>query len=669
MRSANEGPFLLSDDGKRYQGIKNPDGSEFEIYSVGNGGILLNQSIAAEVSVSVSSVVENYNMLPSASVEKGNVFALLDHTLYKSNGKEWTYIPGTGPMSDMFALPVTKVLPTGSADNVAINAAIAAAGAAGGGIIELVDGVYSLNNPILSRVSNVYIKGAGIDKTIIRCSSTFTTLVTTAVIGFVPNTTHIVNYGVFGGLTIDKRTNAKDANGIAAQKNSLTDFLECYNGFFAGVKVLGNGSYSNGPYEIWGQGVTGFSVFGCEADGNHPTFIAKATTSDHQGLELYGGSDVFFFNNAINNIAHISANIQTIAASYARSNENVHMWDNIFSTARTAIMVSAGFDATRGPADNIDIFIHNNVATKMALLGIYHSIGSGSLTRPPRLSNINIYQNNITMATVAQGAYDIQQAISIDNSATTVNFIDVNEYDISDNTISLAQPITSTPIVRLGRIKNINFIGNVLFTPAASFTAGNVVGMLLSACANILIAKNKIDGARLYALQVQTSRLINIIDNEFYNYNLYAGGVAGVFMDAAGGGNRFIRIASNSVKTSTETSMASHINLGAATNDGITYENNRIVSNASAVALYGTGGGATNLVNTSLPPINRFTVAAAASFVLTDLRIKAESFIELQQVTGATAISIGSVVCADGQATITFGASNSETFRFRVIND
>jgi lysophospholipase L1-like esterase len=34
MRSANEGPFLLSDDGNRYQGIKNPDGSEFELSGV-----------------------------------------------------------------------------------------------------------------------------------------------------------------------------------------------------------------------------------------------------------------------------------------------------------------------------------------------------------------------------------------------------------------------------------------------------------------------------------------------------------------------------------------------------------------------------------------------------------------------------------------------------------
>jgi lysophospholipase L1-like esterase len=34
MRSANEGPFLLSDDGKKYQGIKNPDGSEFELAGV-----------------------------------------------------------------------------------------------------------------------------------------------------------------------------------------------------------------------------------------------------------------------------------------------------------------------------------------------------------------------------------------------------------------------------------------------------------------------------------------------------------------------------------------------------------------------------------------------------------------------------------------------------------
>jgi peptidoglycan/xylan/chitin deacetylase (PgdA/CDA1 family) len=53
MRSANEGPFLLSDDGKRYQGIKNPDGSEFFLNS-GN-------EFAIEYPVSFGMVFNDHN--------------------------------------------------------------------------------------------------------------------------------------------------------------------------------------------------------------------------------------------------------------------------------------------------------------------------------------------------------------------------------------------------------------------------------------------------------------------------------------------------------------------------------------------------------------------------------------------------------------------------------
>jgi hypothetical protein len=177
-----------------------------------------------------------------------------------------------------------------------------------------------------------------------------------------------------------------------------------------------------------------------------------------------------------------------------------------------------------------------------------------------------------------------------------------------------------------------------------------------------------IDGARLYGMQFQRCINVKIKYPKIYNYNLYAGGVAAILIDQSGGGNKLISVVGLRAKSSAPTGTI--LNCGGAGNDGINYDDIEYVGdNYPGGTLVNVSGGATNLVNTSLPTVEKFTVAASASYALLDARIRAESFIELQQITGATVITIGSVVCTDGQAVITFGSSNSETFKFRIIND
>jgi hypothetical protein len=375
-----------------------PNDATGAIGGAGGMTIALNQSVAPGITVKVSGFVSSYLDLPSASTKKGELYALTDTTLYKSNGKKWTYIPGTGPMSEMLALPVTVVNPTGSADNVAINAAIAAAGAAGGGIIELVEGVYSLERPVFSRVSNVYIKGAGIDKTVLQCSSTYNTLPSiTGVISFVPDANDIDGYGVFGGLTIDKQTNSKNSNGFESRKFSQTDRLECNNGFFAAIKIKSAGSYSVGPYETWGNGVRGYAVFGCSIDGN-TAVLDEATASDQQAYEIYCGTDCFIFNNYGANIGNNGLACGT-NANTPRSCENVHFFSNEINGARDLIELSSTYDAVNGNGNLIDIFYHDNIGLKLSKWGIHLNGSSGNLNRPTRIHNIQIFNNIFNSST------------------------------------------------------------------------------------------------------------------------------------------------------------------------------------------------------------------------------------------------------------------------------
>lgn len=646
--------------------------------------IRLNESIVSNVSVKVSKIVSSYSQLPNPSTKKGELYALLDTSLYKSNGKKWTFIPGTGPMVDLFALPIFTVgvngqyVTDGVADEVQINQAVAAANAVGGGIVHLLPGIFNLSTPAFSQYNNVYFKGSGVDVTILRAAANFVSIgaptTVYGVLGFAPVSASITNFGVFGGLTIDRATSGVDGNCLTAQKKSGTDSMELVNGFFADVKILGGGGYTQGPYEVWMQGVTGGAMFGLNIDGFTPP--VQANVYDHVGIEFQGGTDVFAFNNTIKNVGTALAAFTVV--EHTRSLQNCHIFNNIVDNCKDFISTDTSYNSTTnsetgtvfGPNNVFDLFIHNNVGTTIKQKGILFTFAVGSLTRPPQANNVNIYNNTCNMASSAQGRYTTQQGILVTNtdSSASVNSMNASDFNIDNNGIYGCAPGASGNIISLLTVKNISLNGNYTKTAQADFGAYNVSGLLLNKCVNINITNHKIDGATLYGMLLQGVYDSNFENITVNNWNLNNIGVNAIKLDTIANKNlRFVNIVGKSTSPTNEI-----LDLGSSANDNVTYENikysdgNRPVSGTTPIVKINAG--ATNLVNTNNYPIKKFTVSAAATYTLTNLAITSGSFIELQQITGSTPVVIGQVVCTDGQAVITFGASNSETFKYRIIN-
>ncbi len=632
--------------------------------------ITLNPAICPDSYLYVTGKVSTINQLPDPKKYKGDIFAISDDSLYKSNGRKWTYINGTGSLSDILSLPVTVIEPTGVNDHIAINNAIISAGNAGGGIIELVEGLYIINNPIISRKNNVYIKGAGIDKTIVRCSATFTTLVTTAPIGFVPDSANLLNYGVFGGLTIDKRTNNIFCNGIEARKPSTSSPWILKNGFFSAVKVLSSGSYSNGSYESWGYGVNGFSMFGLDIDGNEATALISTELTDHQGLEIYGGTDCFLFNNTVKNIGNIGILLQTIISETKHSIINCHAFNNTIEAVKRGVVTTATFDATNKNGNLIDVFVHDNIFTKISQHGLWLSSSSGDLVNPPLISNVHFYKNNFTFREKDDGAYTDANALLLSNYEATSNEFIYHDITVKNNKFYGCTPQGTSAIVRFSKVKNIEISGNSFETLSSEFGSFNVVGLLAIQCANLNISDNYINGSRLYGVQLQRCINIKLHNNTIKNYNLYAGGVSGIYIDGTTDGNHFIDIQNNKLETSVQTSIGRHINFGNSNNEFISHANNEYIGDIAMVGnLFDNINGAVQVLQSTNPHPKQFTMGGATSVTLADLEISANSIIELVKVSGSTAIDIVSIVPTDGSVTITFSGANSSKYFYRVINN
>ena len=616
---------------------------------------------SSAMSISVASAIE----LPRADNFKGYIaYVGNGEGTFKSNGKLWTNVPFTSAadLAKLSATPYVILNPSGLGDEVAINAALAACSAAGGGVVKLNPGIFVVNNPVLSRYNNVYLVGSGIDVTTIRTSASYVSSTATSVVAFIPNTTHINNFGATN-LTIDKKTNAFQGNGIAAYKNSPTDTLELFNGVFDSIKVVSNGSYANGPYEIWGQGTNQLSIRNCIVVGNNSTLLASATTSDNQGIELFGARDCFIYDNIISNIGNIALLVQTIASTVKKSEENIHVWNNSINTARYGISWNTSYDATNGPAHNIDIFIHNNTFSNISNFGLWGQHNTGSLTLPPQISNVNIYCNSGSMSSVL--AYSTQCAIIIENQTAVPHNNLVKDYYVINNSVTDCAPLGSQGVMRVTYMDNLQFIANSQVTPVGSFGAFNVQGLLSIGNVNCNFEQNIIDGSRLYGIQAQGNYQCKFVNNDVYNYNSSGVGTAGIFIDNSSG-NVQCSIIDNKLKTSNVSGGPPSINMSGANNIQNNHADNLYIGNNATFSI--NTASSVGTINSRKSVRKTFTVTAAATYTLTHKDVRADSIISLMQTTGAAAISIISIVCSDGSAVITFGSANSETFAY-VINN
>lgn len=556
----------------------------------------------------------------------------------------------------------------GVADQVQINAALVAAGVSGG-IVELSDGVFNTSSNIASYASNVFIKGQGKGLTIIRPAVGWASNITPggytigAAVAFVSGAAaNLSNFGIVG-VTVDKLTNNISCNGIVAISDNGDSTYYCDNGIIKENTVLGNG----GPqYEIWTYRGKNIDIFNNYVDGGTTTY----TAGDQQGIEVYGGENVRIFSNTVKNVRNVGILIQCISETPNSHCKRIHVFDNDIDTAGQAIQWASHYAVTNGAMDLMNIHIHDNTARNIFQYGLHGNHGTGNSSTPPKLYNINVHDNSVYMATT--GGDTTPSGLYL-RGDTATNRHEVYGYKVHHNEIFNVSPTLATgSVVSMNLatfLSGVEITDNSFITPIALLqaTANSFYkGFLINTCSDIKFNRNKIDGCNDQALSLQTVTGFEIKDNDLRNWNNYNSGASGFSGINFDGGTSTTGVVSGNRGQPCSVGIA-NVNAivstaGATAVNEVDFINNGHISQTFANGLlYNLGS------NTANCNLGTFTVSASATHTLANERIKDQSLILLQNETG-TAYVITTNPANAGSADITFSASNSDTWRYRIIN-
>ena len=291
----------------------------------------------------------------------------------------------------------------GVGDEVEINAALAAAGAAGGGIVQLAAGIYSTLRPILIRDDNVSIEGNPAGGTVIRPDNDDWRSgdgpqpeETTGIVNFIGVDNFAARF-----LTVEVVASPDDppdtalapCNGIIAIPTgpiSSPDF--CTNGVIEGNIVrLAQGH----TYSIWSVRTEGLEVIDNYVDGG--ATLATATPTQ-EGIEIQGGRNVLISGNTVVNMGNVAIGMGGIAENAANvSVDQITVIDNHIVNCRVGVLVATTFDSANGVASATNILVENNDFEDLHEIGFMIRNWTGSHDTPPELSNIVFRDNDVEM--------------------------------------------------------------------------------------------------------------------------------------------------------------------------------------------------------------------------------------------------------------------------------
>ena len=555
---------------------------------------------------------------------------------------------------------------TGTDDDAVINQALEDAAAAGGGVVVLSDGIFSTSSNLISTGDNVHITGQGATRTIIRAAADWIGTQTPggytigAIVAFTAGAGSDLSGWSCTNLTVDKLTNDIEANGIVAIGDSIASLYVCTDGFVSGCRVLGNG----GPqYEIWNyRGRNNRYLFNY-VDGGASGY---EDGSDQQGIEIFGGDRVLVFGNQIRNVKNVGILVQCVTSTPNSHCKNITVAGNDIEGAAIALGWGTDYGATNGPMDieNINIFGNNarNIY-ETALLG-YH--GTGNASTPPKSIGVNVHDNNIAMAATG-GSATMRGLYLLGDTAHNRNIL--RGYKVHHNIITRVKPtVTGSvhPMNSLSLLAGFSVKDNDFITAIADLQAtvnSFHVGVNISSCDNFEFNDNVIDGCNDQAINGITITNFEIKNNKCKNWNNYNGGTtgfAGIHLSSGTSSNGVISGNRGTPCTAGITSIGAFVSTNSATAiNEVDFTDNNVTTSAFTNGVYA-------LANTANCNTGTFTVSASSTHTLTNSRIRNESLVLLQNESGtAQAVSVNP---ANGSAAITFSASNSDTFRYRVLN-
>jgi hypothetical protein len=366
-----------------------------------------------------------------------------------------------------------------------IQQALDDAAANGGGTVQLAAGLYETCQTLLIG-TNVHLRGAGRGATIIRGSSIITgKTVAGAYLGATIGGVGVRNVSV-SDLTVDHRTHARDANGIAFVPTGAD-----YAGTVPSsvvinrVGVLGAGAHN---YLIWNLKGQNVRIRDNWLDGGYPIPV---TRSDGQaGIETFGGYDVIITGNTVQGVG--GACINAGSAGVAESTTvGVSISQNYLFGC--FVGVNHGTSGDNGSHDNYESRVAHNVIIYATQSGIDVFTAPGTTQR-----NLQISGNSIRVVGPGPLASGISVRTdglaSVDGISIMHNHIDTVTGDHGEGI-----RIVSTP--------NVRVLDNTVVGVAGS-------GIGAYSADDLEASRNRIERAGVYGLYVgPTSRRAIITDN------------------------------------------------------------------------------------------------------------------------------------------------------------
>jgi Ca2+-binding RTX toxin-like protein len=333
----------------------------------------------------------------------------------------------------------------GTNDQVEINAALAQAGAAGGGTVQLTSGTYSISSNVVAYADNITLKGAGGGQTILRAAANYAES-TTPTGGRLGSMVTFFRADGFEcrDLTVDGWANSIQSNGITCIESTGGVIEDCQSFI---------GAYHN--YGIWALYSQNIDIRFNYVQGA-PSF-AQAHTAQ-VGIETLDSSNVTVANNTVRNIGGVGLYIEA-ATGMPYESRNIQFVDNdVDSSAWTfAAMAFAG---------NIsDVVVRNNTLTNATHAGVFLRSLNGAPADPSVFDNIEVSSNYIRTKTPAQGAYADVASIHLWNESASgaALFSGIN---IADNEIVDPPSAGAAEAVRL-----LNFAGHAAFDDNTIFSS------------------------------------------------------------------------------------------------------------------------------------------------------------------------------------------------------
>lgn len=504
-------------------------------------------------------------------------------------------------------------------DTSAINAAITAASAAGGGIVHLPTGVYKLSAG-LALPGNVHLRGAG---------RNFSRIILTAsAIGPAVGASG-QQFVTISDLWVDLATNSSTSNGIAFTPDALGNV--CQYCVVDSCRVTGHSNIH--AYMIWNQAGSHIKILNCFVDGGSTTFGDSGQT----GIESQGGTDVLISGCTVQNIGSVGIDISNDGGTTYPGLSGVRALGNWVSGCGRGISVASS-SGVGGTKATTDVTVANNQIFASYLVGIsVQQQGAAPMT------GVKIQGNTIDGVT-SQGGGNFAVGILLWVSENTASPSTLAGNEISGNTILNIRGANAHALEGSYHPKWL-ISGNTI--------AGcDHTGIYLTACDNCMVQGNKVISATYVGIYLLSCNRVTITGGQIDDWDLTAIGTAGVILDTC------TRITLRAV-TFHQTTPSGYPVHAFSTSDQC---NIRDVVLQDGTAFFPWNEG-TN------PATGTFTMTASAtSTTVANTYCRSVGRIRLTQTAGPPTAFRASV--ADGSFTVTFAASaaGTEVFAYEILH-